>query len=281
MLLALLLGGVTVIVLAMVLGPLMKPARAPVERAAFDRAVYRDQLQELEREVSRGLVEPGQAAPARIELQRRLLSSEGSAAPAQAGSRLPVVAAVVATAVVMISGAIYLRVGAPGFPAEPYAARGAERAQAAAAQAEMAQIKGMVARLAAKLKAQPNDLDGWLRLGRSYAVLGEHDKADEAFAAAERLKPNDLSVLLPEADAMMIGHGPTDPISDRVVALLTRILALDPKQPAALWYLGLHAAEQHDFAAARAKWQALLAALPADSKERHTVEAALDAIKGR
>lgn len=281
MLLALLIVGATVIVLATVLGPLMKPAKPPPARSSFDRAIYRDQLQELEREVARGLVEPGQAASARLELQRRLLAADAAPTSVRAGARQPIFAAVTAMLIALAAGAIYLRVGAPELPAEPYAARGAERAQAAAEQAQMKQIKGMVAKLAARLKASPDDVDGWLRLGRSYAVLGEHDKADAAFAQAERLKPNDLSVLLPEADAMMIGHSPTAPLSDRVVALLQRIIALDPAQPAALWYLGLHAAEQRDFAKARTEWQKLLAALPADSKERHTVEAAIKAIKGK
>ena len=51
------LVGTTLIVLALVLGPLLKPARAPATREAFDRAVYRDQLKELEREVARRWLE--------------------------------------------------------------------------------------------------------------------------------------------------------------------------------------------------------------------------------
>jgi cytochrome c-type biogenesis protein CcmH len=47
-------------------------------------------------------------------------------------------------------------------------------------------IRGMVARLADKLKADGNDIDGWERLLRAYMVLGERDKAHEAAADARK-----------------------------------------------------------------------------------------------
>jgi len=43
-----------------------------------------------------------------------------------------------------------------------------------------------VARLAARLKADPNDLMGWQRLVRAYTVLGETEKAKEALATARK-----------------------------------------------------------------------------------------------
>lgn len=49
---------------------------------------------------------------------------------------------------------------------------------------EMAAIEGMVASLAARLEAEPNDPEGWVRLVRSYAVLGDRAKRDAALASA-------------------------------------------------------------------------------------------------
>jgi cytochrome c-type biogenesis protein CcmH len=272
---------VTVIVLTLVLGPLFKPAKAAPERAAFDRAIYRDQLKELDREIARGVIEPAAASAAQLELQRRLLAADKAEAPSTSGARQPLFAAGLAILIVIVAGGLYWRMGTPSLPDEPYAARGPERAQREQAQAQMAQIKAMVARLADEMKAKPDDLDGWLRLGRSYAVLGQADDAATAFAQAERLKPNDPGVLLAEAQALMAGHSPVDPMSDQVIALLKRVAAIEPDNPAAVWYLGLHAAQEGNFAEARDDWQKLLAALPADSDEHKTVAAALDAIKGR
>lgn len=273
--------GVTLIVLAMVLGPLIKPAKPAPERNSFDRAIYRDQLQELEREVARGVIEPGEANAARLELQRRLLAADSEAASPKPGTRQPVLAVGLAIAIAVGAGTLYWRMGAPGLPDEPLAEREGERAQRDAAQAQLAQIKAMVAGLAERLKSTPDDLEGWLRLGRSYAVLGQAEDAAAAFAQAERLRPNDPAVLLAEAQALMAGHKVTDPISDEAVALLKRVATIDPGNPAAIWYLGLHAAQQGNFAEARDDWQRLLAALPEDGDERKTVAAALDAIKGR
>ena len=47
-------------------------------------------------------------------------------------------------------------------------------------------IRGMVARLAERLKTDGSDLDGWLQLMRSYVVLGERDKALSAAADARQ-----------------------------------------------------------------------------------------------
>lgn len=281
MILAFLLLGVTLIVLAMVLGPLMKQTKPPPERNSFDRAIYRDQLQELDREVARGVIEAGEAGVARLELQRRLLAADNPTTPIKTGGRQLVLALGLALAIAIGAVSLYWRMGAPGLPDEPLADRQGERAERDAAQAQLAQIKAMVAGLAEKLKSAPDDVEGWLRLGRSYAVLGQTEDAAGAFAQAERLRPNDPAVLLAEAQALMAGHKVTDPISDDAVALLKRVAVIDPSNPAAMWYLGLHAAQQGNFAEARDDWQRLLAVLPENGDERKTVAAALDAIKGR
>jgi cytochrome c-type biogenesis protein CcmH len=69
---------------------------------------------------------------------------------------------------------------------------------APAAPSAVPAIQGMVAGLAARLKAQPNDAEGWVRLVRSYAVLGDATRRDAALARAKGLfagKPHVLSQL--------------------------------------------------------------------------------------
>jgi cytochrome c-type biogenesis protein CcmH len=273
--------GTTLIVLTLVLGPLLKPARAPVTREAFDRAVYRDQLKELEREVARGAVAENEAATARLELQRRLLAADSDDKAANAGTRKPLLAGALALAIVLIAGGLYWRLGSPGVPDDPYANRQAERDQVAQQQAQLNQIRGMVAKLADDMKQHPGDLEGWLRLGRSYAVLGQPDAAAAAFAQAEKLKPNDPAVLMAEAQALMAGLPIAEQLTPQVVALLDRIQTIDPDEPAVLWYLGLHAAQQGDFKTARANWEKVKEKMPPGSDEARTVATALDAIKDR
>ena len=49
-----------------------------------------------------------------------------------------------------------------------------------------AMIRGMVDRLATRLKQNGDDVEGWLRLVRAYMVMGERDKA---VARADRRPP--------------------------------------------------------------------------------------------
>lgn len=51
---------------------------------------------------------------------------------------------------------------------------------------QLEMVRGMVAGLAERLKSQPDDPQGWVRLVRSYAVLGETEKRDAALADAKR-----------------------------------------------------------------------------------------------
>ena len=275
------IAATTLIVLALVLGPLLKPARAPATREAFDRAVYRDQLKELEREVARGTIAENDAATARLELQRRLLGADDHGRTESGGAKRPLLAIGTALVIALVAGGIYVKVGSPALPDDPYAAREAERDQLAQRQAQMAQIKAMVAKLADEMKQHPDDVEGWLRLGRSYAVLGQADDAAAAFAQAEKLKPNDPDVLMAEAQGLMAGHSLAEPMPEAVVGLLNRIQAIAPDEPAVMWYLGLHAAQQGDFATARADWQKVQAKMPPDSDEAKTIGAALQAIKDK
>ena len=94
----------------------------------------------------------------------------------------------------------------------------------------------MVAQLAGRLKDNPNDLDGWRRLARAYAVLDRKADANRAYA---------------------------------------RVAALAPNDPDALWSLGLFAKEHGDTPTARRRWQTLERVLPANTPERAQVTAAI------
>lgn len=154
----------------------------------------------------------------------------------------------------------------------------AEQMQAAAAMppAERDQmINGMIEKLAARLKAEPNDLDGWLRLGRAYLVQGKGDLAVDAFDHAAALKPDDQSIKLLTVSALLSALKPGDSLPPRAVTLLNQVAAVQPDVPEVLWYLGVVAARDGRAAEARDKWTKLLAALPPDGEDAKMVKAAL------
>ncbi|MGC2414784.1 MAG: tetratricopeptide repeat protein, partial [Stellaceae bacterium] len=70
-----------------------------------------------------------------------------------------------------------------------------------------AMINAMVERLAARLESQPDDVEGWARLGRSYMVLNEPEKARDAYARAVKLKPDDAALKQSLAEASAAASG--------------------------------------------------------------------------
>ncbi|HKX06879.1 MAG TPA: c-type cytochrome biogenesis protein CcmI, partial [Stellaceae bacterium] len=64
------------LVVALVIWPLAATGHRSLTRAAYDRAVYRDQLKEIGRDVERGVLTPAEAASARLEVERRLLAAD-------------------------------------------------------------------------------------------------------------------------------------------------------------------------------------------------------------
>jgi cytochrome c-type biogenesis protein CcmH len=139
-----------------------------------------------------------------------------------------------------------------------------------------AMIQGMVARLAAKQEADPTNLDGWMRLGRAYAVLHDMDKAEDAYDKAMALKPDDGSIPLQAAQDLTRAQNPREPLSPRLVALLRKVQAANPKEPAVLWFLGIAAVQAKHPEDAKRYWTDLLEVLPPASQDAHTVQAALD-----
>jgi cytochrome c-type biogenesis protein CcmH len=139
-------------------------------------------------------------------------------------------------------------------------------------------VRGMVEKLAAQLATAPDNLDGWLQLGRAYTVLGEDDKAADAFDHAAKLKPNDVEIPLQEVEAILTNRKPEDAIPPRAVTLLKQIETVSPDQPAVLWYLGVVAARNGQRDEARRDWQRLLPLLPANGEDHKTVVDALQTL---
>jgi cytochrome c-type biogenesis protein CcmH len=166
----------------------------------------------------------------------------------------------------------------PGRPEAP--AQQAERAPPPGMNAEDQQkmIRGMVEGLAARLAQQPNDPDGWARLGRSYGVLGEREKARDAWRRAAELKPGDKTVLAEYASAILTVTGDTTP-SREFTAVAAALLRLAPEDPDALWFAGLAARTRGDTQSARTYWKRLLDRLPAESPARDEVARAIGELK--
>lgn len=264
--------------LAGLLRPLLRPAAvAGAARMDYDLAVYGDQLDEIARDVERGLLSADQAEAARTEIQRRMLAAaeaEKKIAPLhfKAGKRA---ALAIVVAMPLAALGFYLALGAPDLPDQPYSRRAAEIAQM---KERVGFIQSMVARLAEKLKADPTDGKGWAMLARSYRQLGEVEQAKEAYGKALALLPGETQPRV-EYAMLLLDEAEGETLPEEVVALMAQVLRLDADQPDALYFTGLHGAMTGDKAKARSNWTRLLLVLPAASPAREQVQQQLDGLK--
>jgi cytochrome c-type biogenesis protein CcmH len=151
--------------------------------------------------------------------------------------------------------------------------------QAMPPEQRMAMIRNMVDQLAARLEGQPDDVDGWLRLGRARHVLGEEDKSLAAYAKAASLAPDRLDTQTTYAEALAGQLQPDEKPPENLIALMRHILALDPNNGDALWYVGMAEAEAGHHAEAIQLWQRLITQLPQGGKERDQVQGQIDQLK--
>jgi cytochrome c-type biogenesis protein CcmH len=116
-------------------------------------------------------------------------------------------------------------------------------------------VAAMVATLEKRLQDQPNDLTGWLMLGRSYLALNRLDDAVVAFDHAYQLDSKNVEAAMGLGEAMSMRAG--GEITPRAAQLFEEALDLAPDNPKALLYGGFAAAVRGDRALARTRWQAL------------------------
>jgi cytochrome c-type biogenesis protein CcmH len=138
---------------------------------------------------------------------------------------------------------------------------------------KLAEINKMVAGLAEKMKANPDDAQGWLMLGRSYKVLEDYPKAVDAFANAYRLLGDQAEVMLLYADT--IAYANDKNLAGKPTELVFKALALEPDNLTALWLGGMAKAQQGDAVTALKLWKKLEALLPPGSDSQQEIQGLL------
>jgi cytochrome c-type biogenesis protein CcmH len=116
-------------------------------------------------------------------------------------------------------------------------------------------VAAMVAKLETHLREDPNDLTGWVMLGRSYVALERMDDAIVAYDHAHRLDAGNAEAALGLGEAMSLRAGGN--ITPEAAKLFEQALTLEPGNPKALLYGGFAAAARGDVVAARNRWLAL------------------------
>ncbi len=272
---ALLIAGALLFVLPPLLRRAAKHDVTAPENAALNVAVYRDQQRELEADRNAGTITDEQYERARVELERRLLddvAADGNEAPAAARATSRAPAVIAGLAVPLLAVGLYFTVGAPRALA-PLAIP-ADTSQGVTA----AQVEAMVAKLAERMKQNPDDPQGWAMLGRSYAVMNRFEDAAAAYGKAVERVPDNPHLLADYADALAMARGQS--LLGEPEALIQRALKIDPNHGKSLAMAGTIAFEKKDYAAAIGHWEKLAAQIPPDSDMARGVQSSITEARG-
>jgi cytochrome c-type biogenesis protein CcmH len=268
------LAGMAACAVLIALWPLLRPSlSAKADPAANEAAFYKAQLDEIRRDVERGLLPQGEAESARAEAARRLIaaaSSPSQASPPARRYRLAA-AALIAIGLPAIAFPLYARLGQPRMPDEPLASR------KVAPQTDGG-IEAAVAAVEARLTAKPDDGKGWAVIAPVYMRLERYPEAAHAYAEALRLLGEEPLRRSAYGEALVAAAGGV--VTDEARQAFDRALTEQPGQPQARYYVALAAEQDGKKADAVRDYQSLLADSPPDAPWRSVVNGRLAALKG-
>ena len=251
MLLWIILACLTAAVLYGLLRPLVGGRGNDPTRDAFNAAVYRDQLVEVESDRARGLIGEAEAEAARIEIARRLIAADGKeSAPDSTNGGFPAKAAMIVVAVMLpvAALALYLAYGSPRLPDQPLAVRLQDPANEQ-------NLAALVARVEARLRAHPEEGEGWEVIAPVYMGWRRFGDAAQAYAQAIRLLGPSAQRLSGQGQALVLKNDGV--VTEEARKALEQALALDPTLLEPRILIAIAKEQDGHYAAAVEDWRAL------------------------
>ena len=249
--------------------------RKPVTQASQAKAnakVYRDQILDLDREHDSGHISDQEWQQSRDELSLRLLEDTSAVDDPAAKAEKPAIwtAVVLAVALPLGSMGLYMWVGQPE-ALNPMAAKTPD-------QVDPKDLAKMAQTLADKLQAKPDNLQGWVMLGRTYRALENFDAALKAYDSALKLSADDdLKLERIEIIAMQRqGQFEGEPWN-----VIREVLQRDPQHFGALLTAGSASYAEGKFADALKYWEQARKPLDANNPDLEGLENAIAAVRDR
>lgn len=239
-----------------------------------ETVVYKDQLAEVERDRTSGLIGPSEAAAARVEIGRRLIAASDAETETPAAASLTLRRAVSVIALVglpLLAVSLYLALGSPQLPDFPLA----ERARQPAATAS---VDNLVAQVEAHLEKNPTDGRGWQVLAPVLTRVGRFDDAVRAYRNAITYNGESATSRADLGEA--IAGAANGIVTAEAKTEFERAVALNADEVKARYFLGLAAEQDGRTTEAAATWRAMLAGAPADAPWRPLVRSALARVSG-
>jgi cytochrome c-type biogenesis protein CcmH len=254
---------ILILVTVILVWPFIRQGQQVRDHADQGLEVYKQQLDELAVDVSRGVIGETEAEAMETEIKRRMLriSRQDGLSTKKSGRKTSwQIAIILIVAIPAISIALYTDLGSPDKPARPLAARDIEAERAAL---ETQDVASLIQRLVDALKAQPDNLDGWVLLARTLSRLERYEEAAETYMKATLLAPNSAELFVSAGENYYFASGGT--VTPAAEKAFEQAHEIDPKNPGVRYFLALRDAQGGDLAGALDKWIALYEESPADA----------------
>ncbi|ABI59878.1 c-type cytochrome biogenesis protein CcmI [Nitrosomonas eutropha] len=254
-----------------------------VERQAANITIYRDQLAELDRDLLDDVLSKEQHELSKQELQKRMLQDlsedDETVRVTPVNRHGTIVSVIVALAVPLAAIYLYLVIGDTRGLLPQSQLANATQFQGGDAEGmppDHAEIKAMVDSLAARLKDNPDDIEGWVMLGRSYIIMERFDEAGAVYAKLVQMAPDNPQFLSDYADMLAITNNGN--LQGKPAELISKALDIDPDYPKALALAGTLEFEREKFDQAVTYWERLLNVIPAEAKDSKFYKSVSDSI---
>jgi cytochrome c-type biogenesis protein CcmH len=244
---------------------------APV--LAPEKALYSGFVADIARRVARGEIDETQGEAERTQAARALLKA--SEAPQITENIKPLYGYLALGGVVVLSLAVYLIVGHPDQPDQPYKKRLQTWTRLAQTNPDILPPQAMAAVLRQGQKAHVNDMTYWLFLGRIDMLAGNNYAGAQDYERARGLSPETFTAWSELGEALtFVGGGTSGP---EAVQAFEKALQVNPNDARSHYYLGQQALAEGKYEAARGHFNAALSTMAPDDVSRPQV---LDALKG-
>ncbi|MBY0475139.1 MAG: c-type cytochrome biogenesis protein CcmI [Nitrosomonas sp.] len=241
-----------------------------LENDAVNITVYRDQLVELDKDLENDILSQEQYDKSKQELQQRMLQdvTKHEEVVIQKNKKIYNIALSTVIALMLPLGAVflYLNIGDTRglLPQEQLASatqmnRGGGGGEDLAGHDFSAALETLIARLS----NNPEDIEGWVMLGRTYTAMERYTEASNTYAKLAELVPSNPQILSDYARVLGLKNQGT--LAGKPTELLYEALRIDPEFPPALALAGHAEFEQEKYNEASAHWEKLLETIPPDS----------------
>ena len=232
----------TLLAISFVLYPLLLSRSSILTRRDAVPAILADQMQEIERDMERGLISEHEGQAAKLEIKKRIVAAVRSserkvASAACTGGKIPlVIAAVLAP---LLATGYYLTMGSPNVPSMAFAGRADERAQ-------NDDVAILANQLRERLESDPagGPSEGWMLLGQTYQRMGRAGDAVEAFEVVAKREDATSATFSMLAEAVAVANDGL--VVPQAKMAIDRALELDASNPAATYFESLYLLQREE-----------------------------------